>query len=175
MNKIDYNSSTNQDIKGKFVDREVIHCASNMVYNLTTQAENFPDYQDELYSAFEGVPDYEEIARKNGWTMVDDLNDQYKNGNFVNEDGEYSQADDWSELCDEQNIYIAYPDIFEHWIVTKYFGERLTAHGQKVFELFDFTIWARPTTGQAILLDGVIGEICEEMEILEGQKYDWSK
>ena len=67
MNKeMDYNSTENQEIKRKFVNREVIHLASTLVYELAKKAEEFPDYQDDLYGAFEGIPNYEEAATQNG-------------------------------------------------------------------------------------------------------------
>ena len=73
--RIDYDSPVNQDIKRKFVEREVIHCASMLVYELAQKAEHFPDYEDDLYGAFEGLPDYEEAARAEGWNEFD--------GNFM--------------------------------------------------------------------------------------------
>ena len=66
-------------------------------------------------------------------------------------------------------------EAYEHWLVDRWFGARLLDHREMV--IFDFLglecIWGRTCTGQAILLDHVIGEIAEEMEILEGQKYEW--
>lgn len=170
-NKIDYNSTVNQDIKSKFVSREVIYCVSNLVYELAKKAEEFPEYSDDLYGAFEGIPDYEEIGLEAGWRQNEDGDGFYsKFGDDV------SSAENWSELCDEQNLDIIYPDIYEHWIVTDYLADKLEEQGHKVLrDFFGMTVWCRPTSGQAILLDSVISRICAEMEILEGQKNDWSK
>lgn len=172
MKKIDYNSNVNQEIKTKFVNREVIYCASTLVSELAKKAEEFPDYQDDLYGAFEGVPDYKEAANVAGWVKD-------KKGRFVFEDGKTkSDAENWQELCAEQDIDVDdyAPEIFEHLIVTDWLADKLENHGEKVLkDFFGMTIWCRPTTGQAILLDHVISEICAEEEILEGQKYDWSK
>jgi len=52
---------------------------------------------------------------------------------------------------------------------------QLKEKGHPVLEWGNNYYWGRCTTGQAILLDYVISKICEEMEILQGQKYDWSK
>ncbi len=171
---IDYNSTANQDIKQKFVNREVIYCVSNLVYELAKKVDEFPEYSDDLYGAFEGVPDYEEAAIAEGWDID-------KDGGFINEQiNEKSDASTWQELCEEYKIdcwnsdYI--PEVYEHWIVSDYLADKLEAHGEKVLrDFFGMTIWCRTTSGQAILLDHVISEICAEMEILEGQKYDWSK
>lgn len=173
-NKIDYNSTVNQDIKQKFVNREVIYCVSTLVSELAKKAEEFPDYTEDLYGAYEGIPDYEEAAINEGWDIKED-------GGFINEQiNEESDMETWKELCDEYNIdywnsdYI--PEIYEHWIVTDFLANKLEEHGQKVLrDFFGMTIWCRTTTGQAILLDHVISEICADMEILEGQNNDWSK
>ena len=152
---MNYNSTVNQDIKSKFVSREVIYCVSNLVYELAKKAEEFPEYSEDLYGTFEGIPDYEEAAINEGW-------DIRENGGFINEQiNEESDAKTWKELCDEYNIdywnsdYI--PEIYEHWIVTDFLANRLEEHGHKVLRgFFGMTVWCRPTTGQAILLDHVI-------------------
>ena len=170
--QIDYNSNVNQEIKRKFVDREVIYCVSTLVNELAKKAEHFRDYEDDLYDAFRGIPDHEEAATQNGWT-------QKKDGSFYHkENKEKSDAEGWRELCEEQNIEVDdyTPEIFEHWIITDWLADKLENHGHKVLrDFFGLTIWCRPTTGQAILLDGVISQICADMEILEGQANDWSK
>src|SRR5512145_684814 len=171
--KIDCDSAVNQGIKDKFVEREVVYCVSPLVYELAQKAEHFPDYYDELLEAFRGMPDYEEAATQAGWKEK-----KNKDG-FVNKnEDEESDADSWQELCDEQGIdtddFI--PEIFEHWIVSDWLANKLKEHGHKVMrDFFGMTIWCRPTTGQAIMLDGVISEICEELEILDGQKNSWAE
>lgn len=83
-------------------------------------------------------------------------------------------ASSMEELCEEEGIYVDYPDVFEHWIVSDWLANRLEKHGEKVLrDFFGMTVWCRCTTGQAILLDSVISEICFELEILCGQKYEW--
>lgn len=80
-----------------------------------------------------------------------------------------SSADDEKEAqqaaCDEYGIN---PDdfrseVYEHWIVDSYFAELLRQEGHVVFEFENMTIWGRPTSGQAILLDGVVRRIVSEM------------
>ena len=65
-------------------------------------------------------------------------------------------------------------EIFEWWIVTGFFYGKLKAKGHPVLEWGNNYYWGRCTTGQAIMMDGVISEICAEMEILDGQKYSWA-
>jgi len=52
-----------------------------------------------------------------------------------------------------------YTEIYEYWAVTKWLAEKLKEKGEVVFELWDFHVWGRQTTGQAIKLDPVIQEI----------------
>lgn len=168
-----HNSNTNQEIKRRFVDREVVYCVSMMVHEVTKQADNFPEWADDLYGAYEGYPDYEEALTDNGWEQYED---EFGVECWKNEDGE-TWAGDAEEVCMEFNIdvYEYAPEVFEHWIVSGYLAERLQAHGEKVIEdiLGVGPIWCRTCTGQAILLDHVISEICEEMEILEGMANEW--
>lgn len=86
------------------------------------------------------------------------------------------EPDGYEQACDEMGIDLLEnaSEVYEHWIVSDYFAEKLKEHGETVGELFNLTIWGRCTTGQAISMDGVIEAIANDMEILAGQKYDWS-
>lgn len=248
-------NAKNQDIARKLVDREVYYCASTLIHELAQKAEHFPEYEEDLYGAFEGIPDYEEAAQEAGWKQapdgtffIEDENQYYLSENLNergllnvsvhrldypgqgsngaeiwafngtsdeaatldgsddfdatnpetveehlkelkilpedatlsdDEDGDFetSDADSWQELCDEESIDVDdyRPDIYEHWIVSNWLADKLEAHGHKVLkDFFGMAVWCRPTTGQAILLDGVITEICNEMEIFEGQRNSWA-
>ena len=68
-------TSINPDFQRKcsdFVSREVHHCVSTLVYEISQKVEHFPEYEDELYSAFESEPDYEEAASENNWQQAAD-------------------------------------------------------------------------------------------------------
>ena len=66
-------------------------------------------------------------------------------------------------------------EAYEWWFVTSWFAEKLKEHGEMVIDTGWHYVWGRGCTGQAILLDWVIGKIAEEMGILEGMEHDWSK
>ena len=66
-------------------------------------------------------------------------------------------------------------EVYEWWFVSEWLFEKLKEQGEVVIDSRYGYLWGRCTTGQAILLDGVIGRIAENLEILEGQKNDWSK
>lgn len=53
-----------------------------------------------------------------------------------------------------------YPEVCEHWLVSDWLAGELSARGEVVFDGLDpMPVWGRQTTGQAILLDGVIRDI----------------
>lgn len=78
-------------------------------------------------------------------------------------------------LDENENLDTQPQEIYEWWIVTEFLYKKLKALGHPVLEWGNNCYWGRCTTGQAILLDHAIGVICEEMEILDGQKYSWGE
>lgn len=62
--------------------------------------------------------------------------------------------------------------IMEWWLVSSTFCDKLAEYGEAVIP--SEALWGRQTSGQAIHMDGIISKICKDLEILEGQKYDWS-
>lgn len=163
---INYNSNINQSIKGYFVSKQVIQNVTTLILHLI-ESEYKGDYEDEMYNLY-STYDYKSSAENNGWIY----NDKKKQWTNVDSKKVYKTA---KELCDEESLYCDYIEVYEYWIVTKWFADKLKEKGEIVEELFGLNIWGRTTTGQAILLDLVVSEICEDLEILEGQKNDWSK
>ena len=66
-------------------------------------------------------------------------------------------------------------EVYEHWIVSQWAGERLKERGQPVEWVCGLCIWGRGTTGQGLAMDGVWRDIAAEMGILVGQESDWSR
>lgn len=154
---IDYHSTKNQEILKKFVDREVIMLASDIVDDLQDKEPNwFEEWDiDNLY--------HTPCPECGGEMIQKDTKVVYK---YFCQDCDYS--------TDEANEEIR--EIYEYWFVTNWLAERLKARGEVIINLYaDRPIWGRCATGQAIYLDGVIGKIAESQKILEGQKYDWSR
>lgn len=70
----------------------------------------------------------------------------------------------YEDFCNEFNLEPERSDVFEHWIVDDWFATKLAEKGQPIARDFlGMTIWGRPTTGQAIAMDGVILEIANEL------------
>ena len=132
-------------------------------------------FNDELLEAF-CQPDYES-ACENNEIEIKQLDFGYK---WVNtEDDTESDVFDteheaMQNAVEQNNLDYDYLEPYEYWIVTDWFADKLESKGQMILkDFYGLTIWGRCTTGQAILLDHVIGQIAEDMEILEGMKNEW--
>ena len=119
---MDYDSIINQDIKRKFVDREVIMNGSWLITTILS----------------EEIISWEDIEN-----IYDDQTDSYK-------------------------------EVYEWWFVSKMLYEYLREKGEVVCNFDGGFLWGRTSTGQAILLDEVISEICECLGILDGQEHSWA-
>jgi predicted Zn-ribbon and HTH transcriptional regulator len=166
--KLDNNSIVNQEIKGKFVAREVKTCFSYEMEAILNVGQNL-----EQTGSNKELPDYEDIVN---FYLPKCQNCGYQ-GEFKKVGFEdnyiYTCPDCKKETSEEPETEPQ--EIFEWWIVTEWLAKKLQDKGEAILDWGNNFYWGRTCTGQAILLDGVISEICEEMEILEGQKYDWSK
>lgn len=179
--KKEMHSSENQKILRKFVEREFV---TNLGQVMDMYIEhNQDDYLEEFH-----LPQYEEPCRADGWYPIDEyrkkfndrapnkIDDDWHDAEFVNvQYGTISHASDWADLAYVDNIEPEFPEIYEHWAVTSYLSRRLKAKGEAVAQVLGFHVWGRCCTGQAIKLDNVIGEIAAELEILHGQRNDWSE
>jgi len=170
--KADVNSTTNQEIKGRFVAREVKACFSYemdailKVNGSCDITKDLPSYDD-----IENMYEYKCPECGEGYPDLDSIENPH--GEDSEEDKKYFCR--WCKAYFDEEPENEPQEIFEWWIVTEWLYEKLKAKGQPVLEWGNNYYWGRCTTGQAILLDGVISEICSEMQILEGQANDWSK
>lgn len=177
--KIDGNSVKNQEIKDKFVKREVYYCMSCLVDDLL---KNYVMQYDDIENGFcynwEGEIDgvfttiYTEEEKE---IAIEDIKE--KMGALEDKNLEdkpyYKTLQETLETI--ENLEPEPQEIMEWWLVTYYLAEKLKKLGQPILKSHECIFWGRCTTGQSIILDGVITDICKEMEILEGQKYDWSR
>ena len=147
-----WNSSRNQELKGQFVEREVVACASQLVYELSDNDA----YRELISEEFYSTPDWDNMKDNFIGNLDEDEEKEiceHFNVENITEIGE-------QELCEYADVDFEY---LEPWL-----GRKLKEYGEIVsFDFFGFTIWGRCSSGQAILLDGVISRICEEMEMLE--------
>ncbi len=155
------NSNINQEIKGRFVAREIITCFS---YEMTAI----------LNAGNHNTGDFDDLAT---WDEVENVYDEVCSecGEITTYRAKYDNHECTVCHYHEDTPKQAPVEIYEWWIVTSYLYEKLKEKGQPVLEWGNNYYWGRCTTGQAILLDGVISDICIDMEILEGQKYSWEE
>ncbi len=68
-----------------------------------------------------------------------------------------------SELFGQEDNEGNIQEVYEFWLITPWFAEKLKAQGELVADFFDLNIWGRQTTGQAIYIDAVIDDITREL------------
>ncbi|HBG0867859.1 TPA: hypothetical protein ACMVA2_000264 [Clostridioides difficile] len=76
-----------------------------------------------------------------------------------------------NELTELENEQDEPNEVYEFWIVSGWLCNKLKELGEVVIS--SENIWGRGCTGQSISLDYVIWQICNDMEILEGQKHEY--
>jgi HD superfamily phosphohydrolase len=188
---MDRNSSVNQRIKEKFVNNEVSACVSGMVeyiLNKSYEDNNTPFSWDdvtnyivdnseaieELEQKIEEIEEQkaEEIEESEEMLENEEISEFTHERNLENIEEKYaSQISKIEEKISELNDESEYQEVYEWWMVSGWLCSKLKEHGAVVLE--DENIWGRCTTGQHMLLDGIISDICEELEILEGQRNEW--
>lgn len=173
-NKIEFdsNSPTNQEIKRKLVERDVLHNLSQLFSHLNE--ENSGDYSEEYSNLHSGSEqDHYDALVENGYHYDIETGEWYADDD---KDHEFPLGDDNEEVCDDEGIEPEweFPEIYEYWAVSDWLGNKLKEQGEAVEDIFDFTVWGRQTTGQAIYMDGIINEIAIALEILDGQPYSWA-
>lgn len=88
-----------------------------------------------------------------GLINYEDIENAYYSYNEAKEKGIIN------EDISEEEYEVEAKEIYEYWIVTEWFFNKLKQQNEPVIEWENLYIWGRTTTGQAILLDGVIDEI----------------
>jgi hypothetical protein len=185
----------NQRICDKLVSREVVACASPLVSELLEHPDTwrFLGIDEEDMYGLASTIDYEQAARDwvldadanqledaFGWDIVDEDPSGDAMESFRKQAGDeldkYSAAE-FQKFCLDNDINMEDygREAYEHWIVTSYFADKLKDKGEIVGELFNWHIWGRCTTGQAISMDGVIQQIASDMGILSGQRNEWKE
>lgn len=170
------NSTNNQTVKRRLVDREVITSASYMISELQTNERYLEDLQDVLLGYDYRTPVEEYIYCMDLDECVEYLESEPSEGETLED--LRKAVWEYVEKYDEVESFAYVNDIephmieaLEHYIVTRWFANKLEEKGEMIIKDFmGFDIWGRQCSGQAILLDSVISEIASDMLILEGQE-----
>lgn len=165
-----YENADYQEKVGKLVERGVISNVSQLVNDLTGS-----DLGEDWFDMHRATPDADDYndnipdsitvqihgSNDTGWSYV------------INSPGRQTKASDfnteflaWQAVYDHESL--DYPDgreVFEHWIVSEWFADKLEAAGEVIEKDFHgLTIWGRTCSGQAILLDSVICDIYDALQ-----------
>lgn len=168
---LDYNSSENQEIKRKFVEKNVLACASSLIYQL----EQDGHYADEIMEFSLKYEIREDDLKADLLKDYKEELKEYLEDTFTEETKlEDLDSEELKELADYLNIiddYTESVEAYEHWIVNNWLAGKLEKLGELItYDFLGLTIWGRACTGQAILLDWVISKICDDLGMLEKDK-----
>ena len=131
---------------GNLVNTHVKACATGLIRFLAKHGANHSceefSYEDDL------MP----ILQKHHW--------DWENLGEPLPSGFYSMTTDEREnWAWENQLDPDYVEALEHWVVSDWLANQLKSRGEMVGEIFEFKIWGRTTSGQAILIDSVIEDI----------------
>lgn len=155
---------------GELVQREVIYCVSGLVSEITRHKSDEwfhlfvqEDWQTPAREAIPGLPReklLEFLAENEGPADADSTAATLASACLRHLESEGS----WQEFCHDHDLEPQRHEIYEHWIVSEWLAGQLEERGEVVErDFYGLTLWGRAGTGQAILLDGVICEIYDEL------------
>ena len=183
---IDHNSTVNQEIKRKLVSRDV-YCnvtylmeenkgwETGTIYEEIENLYTYPEYNGTYVSFYGGTEEEKVEAIEQALTELDTLKKSISFSTSEEQESDINiKSYEFEEEIQELKDLESEPqEILEWWAVSKTLFDKLKEKGEPVYESGLTFVWGRTCSGQAILLDGVISKICEDMEILEGQKNSW--
>jgi len=135
-----------QEKLGEFISKEVFACQTFLVNEMLNKGE-ICRYEDIINYYADLDEEVDEAIKE---IMAD-------NADISEEEAEKQAVDD---LKDEQLPQ----EIMEWWLVSEWLERKLEAKGQPILKTDYGNWWGRCGTGQAILLDGVIEEIFDEVK-----------
>lgn len=188
------NDGKNQGIKQKFVGQHVFCNVNSLVeYCLSKGFEDsdspvnldeienyysYPEWSTKLQGEtlyFDGGSEDDKEKFLEEFDRLKEDSEQLFENEEISEETNDRNLELIEEARNEFNELETEPvEIFEWWAVSEFLYRKLKENGYCVVDTGSCYVWGRTTTGQAILLDYVITQICAEMEILEGQANSWA-
>lgn len=147
--KINVNSSENQEIKQLFVENHVNVCLSGLFDDFLKAKPEIMDDLENLY-----VPVCINCGESREYVSPDTKNPHQQ----------------WlhCSICDEETeTEEQAQDVFEWWEVSPHLYRALRERNEPVIEYGQNHIWGRTCTGQAVFLDDVISCICADRGMLK--------
>ena len=149
----------------QLVSNEVYCCLSGMVAELQRLAGDDDEVMELGYGDI-GEFERAEAVSDGGYEIVETSQGYYWCIKGVSElDGPFNNATDAAHACIfSENLDPAEyaREVYEHWAVSTWLAEKLTANGETVRDFGGLNIWLRTTTGQAISMDQVICDIYDQ-------------
>lgn len=180
-----YNSTKNQSIKDKFVGIHSKACQTmevnlllKMGYEMPDDAPTWDEVKNYYTYEFGGENySYDEIQK-----IIEDKKEKLEGLGYEFSEEENEEKEDVlqlkidqleDEINDLENLDSEPQEIYQWFLVSSYFGAKLKEKGEPILEFGNSIWWGRTCFGQSMVLDHVVSEICEDMNILEGQKNEW--
>ncbi len=145
-----------------------IHEAVKPCRGYILEAERIKIINDikERVGVLKGEESFSELTLEDG-----EISEETNKENQVHLDARIAELE--SYLPGIENASGEQQKIYEWMHVSNWLHDRLREKWVPVWNDGRVYLWGRTSTGQAILFDNVISEICNDMEILEGQKNEW--
>ncbi|MDA3780320.1 MAG: hypothetical protein PF487_08925 [Bacteroidales bacterium] len=164
-------SEVSQNTVGEFVGREVYSNVGDKVQALI-DAQKFDLFEymtpRAYYNNEECTQEEIDLIINEKNIELDQLNDKILEITSVEEEADLEEMisqleEDIEELGD---LDFDDPEPLEYWIVSPFLAEKLKDRGQVIIDEYMSPIWGRESSGQAILLDGVIVDIVKSLNII---------
>lgn len=133
--------------------------------------EDFPPELSEVASTDEDGDPEAKWKYEGCETLFDDEDDAREASIEANLDAirkkvldKVNEEETWAEVCGLHHLEPNIDEVYEHWIVSDWFGRKLREKGEIVDDLCGLTIWGRCCSGQAIYIDPVVEQIVEDLE-----------
>ena len=141
---MDTNTKTQEQARDAFISREIYACQSGLIEEALKKELFSMDEIDNLYGSFDGTHFSPAICTRcnNAFVLLD------------------SQTGECLECF---NDYQEPQEIFEWWLVSRWFGKKLLIEGEPIIDNGYGIWWGRTTTGQAISMDVVIQRIYDDL------------
>jgi len=151
------------EIKNLKVHEKVKSCRSDV---LETERERLVKEVSEKISELKGEENFSEMILAD-----EEISEETNKVNQADIDERIAELE--SYLPGIENARGEMQEICEWIHVSNSLHDKLREKGHPVWNDGTVYVWGRTSEGQAVLFDDVISEICNDMEILEGQKNEW--
>lgn len=154
---LDYIESADLDDLERIAD--MVGYWSDVIGDIPTAIEKEDDDGDTYYEVLDmGIIDSDEddANRAALEASIDTIRTRVKD--LITTDDEYREIAEDFGLDPEQH------EVYEHWLVDRYFARELEDHGERTFGFCNLVIWGRCATGQSISMDYVVRQIVRELD-----------